>query len=1006
MTLRIGLLLFVVFVLVSTQAASAEARLGEPACSCCSMLGVPEIEGKHANKVRWTSDGSQILFEQDMAVYLAAADGSRLQEVANGDYWGVGMRYRPSYPTLSLDVSPSNDRIVYATCRHPHRVTHSSPLSEWTSERTQFEIVTANIDGTNPQRLTENRALDYFPVWSPNGARIAFISGPSIFDYPWAHQRLYTMAADGSYVVDISFWGGLHVELYPPAWSPDGRHIAFVAEEGEGDSFRTPVYTVSLDELEFTRISDARSGASWSPDGSRLAFAKSVDGGVGVYTAAADGTDVRLVTVMEEGSGSWWPVWSPSGSEILVSCVTVCVVDAEDGSLVGRSPINLHAGNVAAWSPDGSRIAVMSGEYSYRRNGSIALYTMARDGTDLQVLVRGGRSLVAENSGWQDADVGVASCSAGFVIAEPETNPGLVRDCEILMRARGVLVGMNPWRPYRSDLSGGSPESTWGDVVMNWGPGTPIDQWTGVRIEDVCVPPSRLGTDGCRLAHPLVEPILGPPTHYASIAPVWRFRQLFTLPEGRVTGLQLGGGSPSYNTNFTGTIPHELGDLVYLRSLDLSGYAGGSSRSPAALSGGIPPELGRLQLLRELDLGHNQLTGSIPNELGRLVSLRTLNLRRNRLGGSIPQELDGLTELSTLRLDNNQLTGSIPPELGRLTKLRRLWLTENQLTGSIPPELGRLTKLQGLWLSENQLTGKAPSELGGITPLARLNLSGNRFECLPAELVYKHDLEIDARGLETCLASSYAFQVSELAAVGHLVGAVFATDADAVSYSITAGNEDGRFAIDADSGEITVAGPLDAEAVSSYDLDLQGIGETGEAVAASVLITVISRLEPCSRGIAVPDPGDNADLVSDCALLLEARDTLDRSRYSSAPYNLNWSAATPMADWRGVRVGGSPRRVQTLDLNIGNWDEIRGDVIPPPLSGELAPELGGLTGLWGLDLRYSNIGGELPLEWENLSGLKVLYLNTRRLTGCIPASLRDVERTNLRQVELPNCDEE
>ena len=712
-----------------------------------------------------------------------------------------------------------------------------------------------------------------------------------------------------------------------------------------------------------------------------------------LHGCIADGTDVRLVTVMEEGSGSWWPVWSPSGSEILVSCVTVCVVDAEDGSLVGRSPINLHGGNIAAWSPDGSRIAVM-GEYS-SRNGSIALYTMARDGTDLQVLVRGSRSLVAENSGWQDPDVGVASCSAGFVVAEPETNPGLVRDCEILMRARGVLVGMNRWRPYRSDLSGGSPESTWGDVVMNWGPGTPIDQWTGVRIEDVCVPPSRLGTDGCRLAHPLVEPILGPPTHYASIAPVWRFRQLFTLPEGRVTGLQLGGGSPSNNTNFTGTIPHELGDLVYLRSLDLSRYAGGSSRSPAALSGGIPPELGRLQLLRELDLGHNQLTGSIPNELGRLVSLRTLDLRRNRLGGSIPQELDGLTELSTLRLDNNQLTGSIPPELGRLTKLRRLWLTENQLTGSIPPELGRLTKLQGLWLSENQLTGKVPSELGGITPLARLNLSGNRFECLPAELVYKHDLEIDARGLETCLASSYAFQVSELAAVGHLVGAVFATDADAVSYSITAGNEDGRFAIDADSGEITVAGPLDAEAVSSYGLDLQGIGETGEAVAASVMITVISRLEPCSRGIAVPDPGDNPELVSDCALLLEARDTLDRSRYSFAPYNLNWSAATPMADWRGVRVGGSPRRVQTLDLNIGNWGEIYGDAIPPPLSGELAPELGGLTGLWGLDLYYSSIGGEIPPEWENLSGLKVLYLNTRRLTGCIPASLRDVEHTNL-----------
>ena len=172
MTLRIGLLLFVVFVLVSTQAASAEARLGEPACSCCSMLGVPEIEGKHANKVRWTSDGSQILFEQDMAVYLAAADGSRLQEVANGDYWGVGMRYRPSYPTLSLDVSPSNDRIVYATCRHPHRVTHSSPLSEWTSERTSIRDRDGEYRRHEPPKTDREQSSRLFPClvaeWSPH----------------------------------------------------------------------------------------------------------------------------------------------------------------------------------------------------------------------------------------------------------------------------------------------------------------------------------------------------------------------------------------------------------------------------------------------------------------------------------------------------------------------------------------------------------------------------------------------------------------------------------------------------------------------------------------------------------------------------------------------------------------------------------------------------------------------------------------------------------------------
>ncbi len=90
-------------------------------------------------------------------------------------------------------------------------------------------------------------------------------------------------------------------------------------------------------------------------------------------------------------------------------------------------------------------------------------------------------------------------------------------------------------------------------------------------------------------------------------------------------------------------------------------------------------------------------------------------------------------------------------------------------------------------------------------------------------------------------AASYSFSIAEDAATGSSVGSVIATDpdeGDTVSYSITAGDEDGHFAIDGGTGAITVAGALDYETASLYTLTVQaGDGNDGSATAA-VIITV------------------------------------------------------------------------------------------------------------------------------------------------------------------------
>ena len=107
-------------------------------------------------------------------------------------------------------------------------------------------------------------------------------------------------------------------------------------------------------------------------------------------------------------------------------------------------------------------------------------------------------------------------------------------------------------------------------------------------------------------------------------------------------------------------------------------------------------------------------------------------------------------------------------------------------------------------------------------------------------------------------ASSYNFSVREDVPVGTVVGSATATDFDATdspTHSITDGNDDGKFAIDAGTGSITVAAALDRNATSSYSLSVQASdGRTVKGVHGRATVTVnIAVTEPLAS-VGVPEP--------------------------------------------------------------------------------------------------------------------------------------------------------
>ena len=342
-----------------------------------------------------------------------------------------------------------------------------------------------------------------------------------------------------------------------------------------------------------------------------------------------------------------------------------------------------------------------------------------------------------------------------------------------------------------------------------------------------------------------------------------------------------------HNNELRGPIPTELGSLSNLVWLVLSGNG---------LSGEIPAQLGGLTDLAHLWLQKNQLSGAIPSEMGALTSMQILRLQDNQLSGPIPWELGNLSSsLSILHLSGNQLEGCVPPPLRSVgsSDLGELGLPYCAEEGQVPaPESLGVTLADGAFtLTWSAVRGAGRYEVQyriGVTeddwasaatttatvlafspdggPVCGTGyefrvraygdgatyVAGWGAESEPAPVTTgpcNSDPEFDP--------ASYTFSVSEDASTADTVGTVSATDpdeGDTVSYSITAGNGDGKFMIDGGTGEITVNAALDYETTDEYRLTVEASDERGGTDTATVTVTVTDVAEdppPVLTGLTV-----------------------------------------------------------------------------------------------------------------------------------------------------------
>jgi Tol biopolymer transport system component len=273
-------------------------------------IGYPDF-----GRVAWSSDGQTIAFATDSRVLFVNADGSGQRDVTRELKLG----------RLPWVWSPDGRKIGVTKCGGGQRC----------------DIYVMNADGSGLRRLTRNRQSG-FPLWSPNGEKIAFLRG-----YP---GRVWVMNADGTAQRRLA-----QVPGFPGDWSPDGQRLVFMSLPGRSGS---EIYVVNADgsgQRQLTHNTLNEGDARWSPDGQKILFERQRPGTRGkvsdIYVMNADGSGERKLT--ERGHDARW---SPDGTKI--AFVTnrdgnqeIYVMNADGSGQVNVSQTPLQDERSHSWSP-------------------------------------------------------------------------------------------------------------------------------------------------------------------------------------------------------------------------------------------------------------------------------------------------------------------------------------------------------------------------------------------------------------------------------------------------------------------------------------------------------------------------------------------------------------------------------------------------------------------------------------------------------------------------------
>lgn len=216
------------------------------------------------------------------------------------------------------------------------------------------------------------------PSPAPNGERLVFSAD---FD---GLTRLWTENLAGSpglaKVINVPYAQGEFSEL-EPAWSPDGRRLAFVLVTPSSSDLWIVNGDGSL-PVALTSGVGAKTNPTWSPDGLKIAFVSDREGTKDVWVVNVDGSGLRRLTTLPGQENR--PSFSPTGDRLVFSYTNGAYANLYAMRADGSGITKITSGNVNDWEPNWGASGIVFSSNRLSPSGRWKLWSVEPTGGNLK----------------------------------------------------------------------------------------------------------------------------------------------------------------------------------------------------------------------------------------------------------------------------------------------------------------------------------------------------------------------------------------------------------------------------------------------------------------------------------------------------------------------------------------------------------------------------------------------------------------------------------------------